>query len=196
MIKKNSSIKPVVYVFMVFYFLGTSVMGQTNPTPKLDVTKDSSIIAWIKELDEPGVKLIADSLFISKESQRVLADAQYRSIVYPKVYTWEAAKGFIQNQDVKKALWFFINLYLVNDQNKEMVVKSILVYDKIFKMNKLLVSAFYTYCLTDPEIGTIEDGHSEITAPHIMEKKLNALKEMLFYLDKYRSANRKDSAGN
>lgn len=194
MIKNFFLVNPVVYLFIVFYFISTGSNGQTNSTLKLDVTKDSSIIAWIKELEEPGVKLIADSLFISKESQRVLADAQYRAIVYPKVYTWEATKGFIQNQDLKKALWFFINLYIVNDQNKEMVVKSILVYDKIFKMDKLLVSAFYTYCLTDPEIGTIEDGHSEITAPHIMEKKLNALKEMLFYLDKYKPEGRKDSA--
>jgi hypothetical protein len=59
-------------------------------------------------------------------------------------------------------------------------------------MDKVLMSSFYTYSLTDPEIGTIEDGHSEITAPHIMEKKLNALKAMLFYLDKYKSEGKKE----
>ena len=91
----------------------------------------------------------------------------------------------------KKALWFFINLYLVDDKNKEVVVKSLLMYDKIFKVEKILVSSFYTYSLTDPEIGTIDGGQSKITAPHIMEQKLNALKAMLFYLDKYKPANRK-----
>ena len=155
--------------------------------------KDSVLLAWLKDLYEPGVMVGDDSIYLNKESERLLKDPQYRRVMYPPVYTWDTAISFIHRQEVKKALWFFINLYLVNDQNKKLVVKAILTYDKIFKMEKILVSTFYTYCLTDPEIGTIEDGHSEITAPDIMEKKLNALKAMLFYLNKYKPENRKDS---
>ncbi len=116
--------------------------------------------------------------------------------MYPAKYTWEAAAGFIQKQEIKKAIWYFINLYTINDQNKELVIKSILVYDKFFKMEKVLMSSFYTYSLTDPEIGKIENGHSEITAPHIMEKKLNALKAMLFNLQKYKPKEGTDNSKN
>ena len=116
--------------------------------------------------------------------------------MYPSVYTWDVAKEFVQKQEIKKALWFFINLYLARQENKEIVVKSLLVYNKVFKMDKMLVSAFYTYILTDPEIGMIEEGRSEITAPQVMEKKMNALKEMLFYLDKYKTKDVKEESAN
>lgn len=63
-----------------------------------------------------------------------------------------------------------------------------MTYDKLFKMDKILTSTFSTYSLTGPEIGIIDhDGHTEITAPHIFEKKLQVVKELLFYLEKYRT---------
>jgi hypothetical protein len=114
--------------------------------------------------------------------------------MYPATYTWEAAADLIKKQEIKKAVWYFINLYTINDENKELVIKSLLVYNKFFKMDKVLMGSFYTYSLTDPEIGKIANGHSEITAPHIMEKKLNALKAMLYYLDKYKLADVKKEA--
>ncbi len=194
--KQFLQVKLVAYLIVILCLIFTNSYAQTTVASKTDVAKDSSIMDWMKDLYEPGVSLSADSLSISKETERLLTDKEYRSTVYPQNYTWQAAISFIKKRELKKALWFFINLYLINDQNKELVVKSILVYDKIFKMDKVLVSSFYTYSLTDPEIGKIEEGHSEITAPHIMEKKLNALKGMLFYLDKYKPVNRKDSTGN
>jgi hypothetical protein len=157
---------------------------------------DSAIMVWLKDLYEPGVKVIGDSMRIDKEAERLLNDKEYRNEMYPKAYTWEAAIGFIQKQEIKKASWFFLNLFLTSDKNKELVVKSILTYDKIFKMDRILVSSYHTYSFTDPEIGTIEDGNSKITAPHIMEKKLNALKAMLFYLDKYKPTDRKENTRN
>ena len=194
--KQFSQVKLVAYLIVILSLLFTNGYAQTTVASKMDIVKDSAVMDWMKDLYEPGVTLSADSLSINKETQRLLTDKDYRATVYPLNYTWEAAIDFIKKQELKKAFWFFINLYLVNDQNKELVVKSILVYDKIFKMDKVLVSSFYTYCLTDPEIGKIEEGHSEITAPHIMEKKLNAVKGMLFYLDKYKPVNRKDSTGS
>lgn len=170
---------------------------QTAAPLVADTTKQQLYsLSWLKDLYEPGVSLQADSIVINKEAERLLNDVPYRQTLYPAVYTWEAAGGFIQKQEIKKALWYFINLYTINDQNKELVIRSILVYNKVFKMDKALMSSFYTYSLTDPEIGKIENGHSEITAPHIMEKKLNALKEMLFYLDKYKPRDRKEDTKN
>ena len=178
--------KLFVFLIAVFSFIYTGYC-QTGVQAVADTTKQPEFsIAWLKELYEPGVSVQADTLLINKEAQRLLNDEQYRQTIYPAKYTWEAATHLIQKQEIKKAIWYFINLYTLNDQNKELIIRSILVYDKVFKMDKVLMSSFYTYSLTDPEIGKIENGHSEITAPHIMEKKLNALKAMLFYLNKYK----------
>ncbi len=156
-------IKLFLLVNTVFNFASTKGFGQTAITPAVDSAKKyESGIAWLKDLYEPGVTMQADSLLINKEAERLLNDAQYRQTIYPAKYTWEAAARFIQKQEIKKAVWYFINLYNISDENKELVIKSLLVYDKYFKMDKVLMSSFYTYSLTDPEIGTIEDGHSEI----------------------------------
>jgi len=176
----------------IFCLINISANAQNIKAVSAQNRTSDSVLVWLKDLYEPGVVVDDDSIFINKESQRLLNDSMYRQLMYPATYTWEGAISFIQKQELKKAFWFFINLYLINDKNKELVVKSILMYDKVFKMEKILVSTFYTYSLTDPEVGTIEEGHSKITAPHIMEKKLNALKAMLFYLDKYKPADRKE----
>ncbi len=189
---KTFSINLLLFLITALCFASAESYGQADVPPVVESAKKyESGIAWLKDLYEPGVTMQANSLLINKEAERLLNDAQYRQTIYPAKYTWEAAARFIQKQEIKKAVWYFINLYNISDENKELVIKSLLVYDKYFKMDKVLMSSFYTYSLTDPEIGTIEDGHSEITAPHIMEKKLNALKAMLFYLDKYKPENRK-----
>lgn len=195
---KFSSSKVVTFFLSaIFCFIHLHSNAQAaKPTVNENRTRDSSILVWLKDLYEPGVVVGEDSIFVNKETERLLTDKEYRQVMYPAMYTWQATIDFIQKQEIKKAIWFFINLYLVNDQNKELVVKSLLTYDKIFKMEKMIVSSFYTYSLTDPEVGTIDGGQSKITAPHIMEKKLNAVKAMLFYLDKYKPANRKDSTAH
>ena len=177
-----------ILLITLFSLAATKGYSQSATLAVADTGKqEDSALIWLKELYEPGVSLQADTLLINKEAQRLLNDEQYRNTMYPATYTWEAAAGFVQKQEIKKAIWYFINLYMIDDQNKEMVIKSILVYNKLFKMDKVLMSSFYTYSLTDPEIGKIENGHSEITAPHIMEKKLNVLKEILYYLNKYKA---------
>jgi len=187
MSRKTFSINLLLFLIAALCFASAKSYCQTAALPAVDTGKGQEPgLAWLKDLYEPGVTMQADTLVINKEAARLLNDEQYRQTMYPQKYTWEAAAGFIQKQEIKKAIWYFINLYTINDQNKELVIKSILVYDKFFKMEKVLMSSFYTYSLTDPEIGKIENGHSEITAPHIMEKKLNALKAMLFYLHKYK----------
>lgn len=188
--------KPVtlkVLILLIAAFsahVGTGYCQSAAVPAPLTTTQQTYSLEWLKELYEPGVSLQADTLVINKEAERLLNDSSYRKTLYPAIYTWEATALFIQKQEIKKALWYLINLYTTNDQNKEMVIKSILVYNKVFKMDKALMSSFYTYSLTDPEIGKIENGHSEITSPHIMEKKLSSLKALLYYLDKYKLANK------
>lgn len=166
--------------------------NQLQPVAIDSISSDSTILVWLKNLNEEGVTVIGDSVIMNAETIRLLTDSQYRQIIYPQTYTWEKVVNFIKAQELRKAFWYLMNLYLVNDKYKEMAVKSFLVYDRIFKLDKILVNTFYTYILTDPEIGTIVMGHSKITSPHIMEKKLNAVKEILFYLDKYKPKDRKE----
>lgn len=167
----------------------TNSFGQTTEQaiPAGSAAKDSTVLSWLEKLYEENVSVEGDSVKMGKETERLLRDEPYRRAMYPANYTWEVAVYFISKQDIKRACWFLMNLYLVNDKNKEVVIKSLATYDKLFKMDKILTNTFYTYVLTDPEIGTIADGEFKVTAPHIIEKKLNALKEMLFYLDKYRT---------
>lgn len=181
--------KNKILLIFGFFAVCSDISGQTS---KISInSNDTEIATWVKDLYEPGVKVEEDSIFMNVEAQKLMNDELYRNSIYPKSYTWQTTLNLIQKQELKKAFWYFINLYLVSDQNKDLVIKSILTYDKLFKMDKVLVSTFYTYSLTDPEIGTIKEGKSNVTSPHIMEKKLQALKEMLFYLDKYRKEDKK-----
>lgn len=181
--------KNKILLIFGFFAVCSNVYGQTS---KISInSNDTEIATWVKDLYEPGVKVEEDSIFMNVEAQKLMNDELYRNSIYPKSYTWQTTLNLIQKQELKKAFWYFINLYLVSDQNKDLVIKSILTYDKLFKMDKVLVSTFYTYSLTDPQIGTIKEGKSNVTSPHIMEKKLQALKEMLFYLDKYRKEDKK-----
>ena len=161
---------------------GFSQAGQSSS----QVDKNEIIIDWVKDLYEPGVSLDEDNVLINEESRRLLNDVNYRKLMYPDQYTWGVAMEFIKRQELNKAFWYFINLYRTDDKNKELVVKSVLTYNRIFKMEEIMVSTFYTYCYMDPEVAKIVDGKSEITAPHILEEKLMVVKEILFYLDKFK----------
>ncbi|HEV7780059.1 MAG TPA: hypothetical protein VGO58_02280 [Chitinophagaceae bacterium] len=176
----------VCLVTIFLSILPKDLGAQTNNQSAKSISRDSVILAWLENLNEESVSVTGDSVKVSAETTRLLTDESYRRLMYPKNYTWESVVQFIQKQDLKKAFWFLMNLYNVNDKNKDVVVKTFLTYDKLFRMNKVLVNTFYAYVLTDPEIGSFTDGHFNVTTPHVMEKKLNTLKEILFYLDKYR----------
>jgi hypothetical protein len=179
----------VICLVVVCSILPSGSFGQTNDTNMVSdkATKDSAIIVWLEGLHEQGVTTEDDSIVISKEAQRLMTDAQYRQLMYPKVYDWQMVISSIQRQDLKKAFWYLINLYMIDNKNKDIVIKSLLSYDRVFKMDKVLVNTFYTYVLVDTEIGVVTDGQFKVTEPHMMEKKLNALKEIIFYLEKYRT---------
>lgn len=160
------------------------IQGQSQS--KLDTSSNATILKWIDDLYAPGVSVTDDSISITEEATKLLNDSAYKKLIYPTVYTWEPVVKFIQKQDLKPAFWYLINLYSMNEKNKDMAVKSVLAYDAVFKMDKLLPAVFATYSLLDPEIGSIVNGHAQVTAPHIMEKKLQVVKEMLYYVGKNR----------
>jgi hypothetical protein len=138
------------------------------------------------ELYDKGIELSDDSIRISKEAQKVLQDAEYRATLYPEVYTWNEAIKFIKEQELKKAFWFFINLYPQNETNKKLVIESVITYDRLLKMDEIMVNTFYTYSMADPEVSIVKDGKTEIIRPDILEAKMRATKEIVSYIIAYR----------
>ena len=155
-----------------------------NESPNLD----QETIDWVKDLYQHGVEIISnDSVYISAEVYQLLNDDDYRSSIYKEQYSWQATIEYLEKNQIKKAVWNMINLYSVGEYHREKVVKSVLTFDHMFKMEEVLTSAFYTYCYTDPEIGQIVDGKPVVKAPHVLENKLNAVKEIIFYMDRYKA---------
>ena len=137
---------------------------------------------WTAELYKHGVEMTDDSIYIGEEVLRLLSDKEYNHEFYSNQTNWLKTLEYVKSNDLKKATWNMINLYLENDFSKDKVVKSVLTYNTAFDMEKILISAFYTYCYTDPAIGFIEDGKPVIQAPHILEEKLQAVKEIIAYV--------------
>lgn len=146
-----------------------------------------TLIRWFGELNEKGLEIVDDSLIMGKEFQRTLNDENYRRLIFPEDYSWEQTISFIQNQDLKKAFWYMINLYPQSEKNKELVLKSVVTYDKLFKMDELLVNTFYTYSYLDPQVSQIVDGIPEIVRPDIQESKLADVKEIIRYIQYFRN---------
>ncbi len=168
--------------------------AQATPAPVADTARarqDSIITTWLENLYVEGVSVQGDSIIISPETQMLLSDEKLRQIAYPKTYEWNAVVEFIKKQQLKMAFWYMINLYMTDEKSKQAAVKSLLVYDRFLKMDKVLTSTFYTFIFADPQVGTITNGHQSVTAPQVMDKKLNALKEILYYLNKYKPEEKK-----
>ena len=163
------------YVLIIF-FLGSFLINI--------VAQDSFVGSeeWTAELYKHGVEMTDDSIYIGEEVLRLLSDKEYNEELYSNQINWIKTMEYIKSNDLKKATWNMINLYMQNDFNKDKVVKSVLTYNSVIDMEKTLISTFYTYCYTDPAIGYIEDGKPVIQAPHILEEKLQAVKEIIAYI--------------
>jgi hypothetical protein len=151
--------------------------------------RDSVIIGWIQDLYTSDLFVEGDSTRYLLEKERLLGDSVYRQLVYPETYTWPVAAELIKRQELKKAFWYFINLYRDDKKNKDMVLTCFLTYSKLFKMDEVIFNTFYTYCETDPQISKIKDGEAIMYAPHILEEKEDAMIDILTYMKQYRVEN-------
>ncbi len=150
----------------------------------------AEVLDWFADLSEKGMEYSGDSIKTGKEFKHVLEDAKYRALMYPKPYNWENALYLLQNNHLKQAFWYFINLYPQQEvKNKELIVKSILAYEKYFRMDEVLINTFYTYAMADPEISNLTNGKPEIVHPDVLEKKLSYVKEIVGYIKSYRKQN-------
>nr|NQU91737.1 hypothetical protein [Bacteroidota bacterium] len=191
--EKNSKANLIIISICVPMILLGQIPDSLNS--KIDQAQEIAIINWMANLNEKGLEMTDDSLFIGNEFHKVLNDASYRDTIYPETYSWEQALGFIKTMELKKAFWFFINLYAENDLNKELVIKSVLTYDQLFKMDEIMVNTFYTYCFMDPEISIIQDGKPEIVHPDILEAKMRTVKEIVGYIIGYRQQQQTEVSG-
>lgn len=178
-------------LLIILLILSFGIYGQQKsikPSDTISITKDqiSQTINLLKDLNSKGADLIKDSLFVSEEFKKLLNDETYRKTIYPDVYSWEQTINYIQTKDLKKAFWFLINLYPTSDKNKELVVRSVITYDALFNMDKVLINTFYTYAFTDPEVSIIVENSPEIKKPDILENKLRTVNELIQYINKHR----------
>ena len=142
--------------------------------------------AWFENLYTHGIRVEADTLILSEEVRHLISDTDAQSAVFPDEYQWEDAITMMKAMDLKKAFWFLINLY---PSDKALVMKTIITYDSLLKMDEALISSFYTYAMIDPHISNINQGKPEVLRPDLVEKKLSDLKEMVDYLEYYRQLN-------
>lgn len=170
------------YALLAFCFLFSLTTANAQEANSMAETE---ILNWLEDLYEHGTQVVEDSVLLNEETIRILNDEDYRAMLYPEIYTWQTTMEFMERQELKKAFWFMLNLYMTSDKNKDLVVKSILTYDALFDMNQVMEATYKTYGILDPAIGEIVDGVSHVTAPHILEQKLLALKEIVAYIDKY-----------
>lgn len=159
--------------------------GQDSISPAQKAFLQETIVE-LNDLMVKGLEMTGDSLVASEEFLSLINDSEYRTQVYPETYTWQQALNFMSAMELKKTFWFYINLYSESEANKELVLKAVLSYDKMLKMDEVMTNTFSTYCFADPEVSIIKDGKPEIIRPDILEAKLKHVKEMVAYIHAYR----------
>ena len=150
-----------------------SIAQPTQPYSKIDTTAESEKFwsAWLNDLYDPGVVMEKDSIKINDEAKKIILDSNYRNLIYPATYTWQATTFLLKRMELKKGFWYLINLYAADTANKKMVIESLVPFDQMMDMEKVMVSTFYTYALLDPTICSIKNGKPLITRPDIIERE-------------------------
>jgi len=177
--------KVLVIAFLLISFTGVGQNPESVKSKEKQL-QETAVLTWLADLNEKGLEIIGDSLIMGREFQKVMNDAEYRKLIYPETYKWDEALLFLKNKYLKQAFWIFINLYSENENNKQLVLKSVLAYDELLEMDEMMVNSFYSYCFMDPQISVIKEGKPEIDRPDILEAKLRNVKEIVSYIHVYR----------
>lgn len=137
---------------------------------------------WMADLTDMGVEKKEDSFFVKKEVLKLMKDETYRKSVYPKQYSWPAVVSLMNKMELKKAFWHLINLYQTDLEHRNIVLGAVFKYDSIMAMDKILLSTYYTYAFTDPQVYRLTNNKPDIYRPDILEKKLRTTKEIVGYI--------------
>ena len=99
--------------------------------------------------------------------------------------------------EIKKALWFLINIYASDPPSREMALRTVMAYEEVCATDKALLGSFYTYAFMDPRVSTIKNGKLSINRPDVLEGRLKTTREMIAHILNYRQTKRKTGmAGN
>ena len=180
--------KKILATFM-FCTLSLTVISQTQQQDKkLDTIVENGKYwsAWLQDLYDVGVVMEKDSIKINDEARKIIIDSNYRKLIYPPAYTWQAAVILLKQMELKKGFWYLFNLYIIDTLNRKLVIESIVSFEKIMDLEKIMTSTFYTYAMLDPQICNYNNGKLIITRPDIVEKKFNTLKEIINYISIYK----------
>jgi len=175
---------------LLILFSGLWLAGFSQPQTvlSLDTTAASREFRenWLKDLMEMGVEKKKDSVFVKEEVIKLVKDSAYRSSVYPEKYSWPTVVPLLQGMELKKAFWHLINIYMADTSARQMVMGTFLLYDSLIDMENILINTYYTYAFTDPRVCRIKNNKPEIYRPDLLEKSLNATKELINYIGYFR----------
>ena len=147
----------------------------------IDTTQESKEYwnQWVTELLDMGVEKKGDSMYINEEVVKLVKDSVYRNSIYPEKYNWSTVLQCMKSMELKKAFWHLINVYMTDTSMKAPVIGTLVLYDSLMEMDKMLLNAYYTYAFTDPRVCKIEKGKPVIEHPDLLEKHLNITKELI-----------------
>ena len=140
---------------------------------------------WITELYEHGLRLEDDTIYISDEFRWLIKNEKYRNLACPDHYSWEITVDLLKEKRYRLAFWYMINIYSLSEEDKILVLKSLITFNELFQMDKVLDAVLYTYVFFDPQISKINDGKPEIIRPDLFEKLKNNVLEIKAYLLKH-----------
>ena len=161
-----------------------SIISAQDSSDNFNELDSQKAITWLENLYDAGTDFSGDTVILNNEAIKILHNEEYRNLIYPDVYTWSVTTRLMSNQELKKAFWYLLNLY-AEDDDRDLIIKTLLTYNSLFRMDEIMEATYKTYAILDPQIGSFENGRSQITAPHILERKLNALKEILFLIKRH-----------
>ncbi len=177
---------------LILFALIPLILQAQQTSSEVEKEQVKKNLEWLANLNEKGLEMVGDSIKLGKDFRRLLTDTSYFNAMYPKDYSWEQTIEFFKKQELKEAFWYLINLYPENEKNKELVLKSVLTYDQVLKVDDLMVNSFNTFCYADPEISKIENERTEIVHPDIFETKLSVVQEIVAYVQHYRMLQNKE----
>jgi hypothetical protein len=177
----------IVFVIVIAVVCWVDGAGQLPALKINDTSKNAQYRNnWMNNLFEMGVETKNDSLYVKEEVIKLFTDSVYRNSVYPQQYKWPRAIALLKQMELKKAFWHLINLYGSDSASNSYVVGTFIAYDSIMPMDKLLLSAYYTYAFADPRVSRVVNNKPDIFRPDLLEQGLNRVKEIIEYVWYYR----------
>ena len=160
-------------VLMMMCILG--VQGQ-------DEASEQELLAlyngWIENLYEFGVRMEGDTFIVTEEAKLAAMDSASRYLLYPDAYTWQRVSLLIEGRDLKRAIWYLINLWYDNE-NRELAANLLNSLRENIDLPRALAASYYTFIFFDPEVGHFANNKPVIDHPDVMEGKLNSIREMI-----------------